>query len=115
MEKKFGWNTWRHIIPNIILIVIVSTILVSIRCSCVREKDYDYTFAVTYRVYYPGNTITKTYSTNGLKDGYYETDSYEGTNRLIFNPSKEKFAPVVYVESTTAPIEIVSTETYNKH
>ena len=115
MKDAFNLRMWARIITAILGGVLIGCILISIKASCTREKDYDYTFAVTYRVYYPGNTITKTYSTNGLKDGYYETDSNEGTNRLIFNPSKEKFAPLVYVESTTAPIEIVSIETYNKH
>ena len=95
--------------------VLLGCILVSIKASCTREKDYDYTSVVTYRVYYPGNTVTKTFKADGLKDAYYETDSYEGTNRLKFNPSKEKVGRMINVETTTAPIEIVSTETYNKH
>lgn len=65
--------------------------------SCQKEKDYN----LRYKIYYPNNIVNKT---NRCSCVDVRLISVEGTNDLI---CRKGFVGV-WIESTTAPIELIS-------
>ena len=85
------------IMKKFITIIITLVLL----CTSCTKKDY----ALTYKVYYPDNTVTKTYNfTSPFNEkqavGLY---SNRGSNFLFVRTKGN-------IESTSAPIEIISLE-----
>lgn len=74
--------------------------------SCVPDRSYETT--ITYKVYYPNNTVTRSYTHETSKDPTYLLGSDRGTNYLYFRYDDGGFAEAVKLENTTAPIEVVS-------
>ena len=83
--------------------IIAILLALALFASC--KPKYDYEGTITYKVYYPENTVTKTYTGDGNKDVSYSLSSYRGSNDLYFKFKKGAYATI---ESTTAPIEVVS-------
>lgn len=74
--------------------------------SCGDESNMG-NYKYTYRIYYPGNTITKT------KTCYchsINTGSDRGTNKVMYIKETRWTRHWVTVEKTSAPIELVNIE-----
>ena len=83
--------------------------------SC-KEKPKDYVITITYRVYYPGNTVEKTKSIDVYESGDYILSSFRGSNSLTIDALGERYPKDCYdLESTTAPIEVVSSKITYKY
>ena len=81
--------------------------------SC--EPKYDYETTLTYKVYYPENTTLKKYVQESTDTPTYHVGSGRGSNFLYFYAVDHGMGMTsVLVESTTAPIEVVSIETKKK-
>ena len=64
---------------------------------------------ITYRIYYPSNTITKTVTKRTTENPSYLLASDRGSNYLVFNTSNNLFDKYCEkLEDTSAPIEVVS-------
>ena len=82
--------------------------------SCDGKRDY--TAYITYKIYYPGNTVIRHYSYESTADPRYTLSSDRGSNWLYVSSSGNMFAKTVKLEDTTAPIEVVSfIKEKNKH
>lgn len=64
-------------------------------CSCGGK----YSCTMTYKIYYPSNTIVRTTTLDGYNEAPY-VHSYEGSNYLRYGAWG--------VESTTVPLELIS-------
>ena len=76
--------------------------------SCTNTK-YDYEATIKYKVYYPGNTVTRTYTYESSDDPSYILGSDRGRNYLYVRKGdgfSEGWGEKL--EGTSAPIEIVS-------
>ena len=94
-------------------IAIIAGLLVLAGC---KEKPKDYVMTITYRVYYPGNTVEKTREVPVYQTGDYILYSYRGTNTLNIDALGERYPKDYYnLESTTAPIEVVSSKITYKY
>ena len=86
--------------------ILVLFLLVVLCSSC---RKYDYTTTITYRIYYPGNTVTKTHSHESTDKACYYLGSDRGSNYLYFNYVGTWMSGWgEKIEDTSAPIEIVS-------
>ena len=75
--------------------------------SCEAKREYETT--ITYRIYYPSNTITKTVTKRTTENPSYLLASDRGSNYLVFNTSNHLFDKYCEkLEDTSAPIEVVS-------
>lgn len=74
--------------------------------SCFPDRSYETT--ITYKIYYPGNTVTRSYTHETSKDPTYILASDRGSNYLYFNYDDGGFAEGIKLENTSAPIEVVS-------
>ncbi len=79
----------------IILLVIAAT-------SC--KSDYETT--ITYKIYYPNNTVIKHYTETTSKNPTYLLGSDRGSNYLYF--SATGIGQTRKLEDTSAPIEVIS-------
>ena len=84
------------------IIVFFAAILLFTSCT----KDYEAT--ITYRIYYPGNTVTKTRTMPSKEQPGYILGSDRGSNYLYLCSSLGPFARQEKLEDTSAPIEVVS-------
>ena len=89
------------------IVFIAATMLLA---SC--AKDHEAT--ITYRVYYPSNTVTKTYTMASTDRPGYILGSDRGSNYLYLCSSLGPFARQEKLEDTSAPIEVVSLTTRKK-
>ena len=79
---------------------------VMLLASCAK---YDHETTIVYRVYYPGNTVTKTYTIDSTDDPSYILGSDRGSNYLYIRPNSKVYSGWgERLEGTSAPIEIVS-------
>ena len=77
--------------------------------TLVACKDYTHEATIVYKVYYPGNTVTKTFTFDSTDDPGYRLDSYKGSNNLYVETLRNGgFTKFYDLEHTTAPIEVVS-------
>ena len=74
--------------------------------SCFPDRSYETT--ITYKVYYPGNTVTRSVTHATSKEPVYYLSSDRGSNYLYFKYDDGAFAEGEKLESTSAPIEVVS-------
>ena len=72
--------------------------------SCAK-RDHEVT--ITYRVYYPGNPVTRTYTMDSTDEPTYILGSDRGSNYLYVSDGRV-FGNTQKLEDTSAPIEIVS-------
>ena len=87
--------------------IIILAVAVLSLVSCRREYNYETT--ITYRVYYPGNPVVKTYHEDTTDDPVYYLSSDRGTNYLYFDGTHSFFSSYgTRLESTSAPIEVIS-------
>lgn len=87
-----------------ILLILIALLAIS---SCKYEKNCVTT--ITYRIYYPGNTVTKAYSYDTTDEPCYILHSDRGSNYLkLYEESKFPYRGGRTIEGTSAPIEIVS-------
>ena len=89
------------------------SLMVLCMCQSCGPKKYDYTCTITYRIYYPGNTITKSYTYECTEKGYYNLGSDRGSNYLYLH--KSGVIGAIKLEDTSAPIEIVSFDKHKKY
>lgn len=76
---------------------------------CASCHKYDYTTTITYRIYYPGNTVTKHYTHETTEHPSYFLGSDRGSNYLYFNKVGSWGSGYgLKIEDTSAPIEVVS-------
>ena len=68
----------------------------------------EYEATITYKVYYPGNTITRSYTIDSTSEPGYNLSSFSGSNYLYIASSLGMFAHKTKLEDTTAPIEVIS-------
>ena len=85
-------------------------LLMLVMCSCGKK---DYITTITYRIYYPGNTVTKNYTHESTSKPCYYLTSDRGSNSLHFNYDGG-WSWGVLLENTSAPIEVVSFTTKSK-
>lgn len=95
--------------------IVLALALASLSVSCGDEKPMDCEAAITYNVYYPGETIEKT-----IKVDCYETARcwvYQGYSRgrgdmnyLYFSVAESKWAKKYIIEKTRQPMRILSCE-----
>ena len=83
------------------MIVIIGAYIIALNWNWNRREFTDRYCTVTYKIYYPGNTVQKS-KTVFLPDNTYlpYVKSKRGSDRLMFRGS--------CLEQTTAPIEIIS-------
>jgi hypothetical protein len=79
-------------------------VAVALVVSCAK-RDHEAT--ITYRVYYPGNTVTRTYTMDSTDEPSYILGSDRGSNYLYVSDGRF-FGKSPKLEDTSAPIEIVS-------
>lgn len=82
-----------------ILLIVIEIVLV-IANLCLVDKTSttpNEVWKCTYKIYYPNNVITKSVKSNINK---FSVESYRGSNQLYLKGYR--------IESTTAPIEIIS-------
>lgn len=92
MDKET--KTCIQILTGLLLIVIMIFVMYCISINIWNQ------YQITYKIYYPGNTTTKTVVSQGLPS--YE--SYRGSNALSY---KTSYFTTEFIE-TSAPIEITS-------
>lgn len=85
------------------IFAIIMAIMLLVSC-----EDRDYEATITYRVYYPENTVTRTYTMDSTSEPGYILASDRGSNYLILTSSISSFCKQEKLEDTTAPIEVVS-------
>ena len=89
---------------NIIMKKFILIVLALLTFSCSPKKNAEeYEYLLTYRIYYPGNTVEKEMTFCSSKECRYVLSSYGGSNNLTIY--RGFFSKVVL--STTAPIEVV--------
>ena len=74
--------------------------------SC--SHNYEYETTITYKIYYPGHTVTRVYTHETTKNPTYLLASDRGSNWLTFNYDDGWFAECEKLEDTSAPIEVIS-------
>ena len=93
------------------LILIILAIL-TLSCSSKKVNGEGQEYTIVYKVYYPENTVQKEYSFIAYYIGSYDLISFRGSNDLtISDRTSEKLNLYHFcktIESTTAPIEIIS-------
>ena len=68
----------------------------------------EYKATITYKVYYPGNTVTRSYTIDSTSEPGYILGSDRGSNYLYVTSSLGMFANQTKLEDTSAPIEVIS-------
>ena len=68
----------------------------------------EYEATITYKVYYPGNTVTKSYTIDSTSEPGYILGSDRGSNYLYITSGRGPFASTPKIEDTSAPIEVIS-------
>lgn len=95
---------------------LITIILAALLLTSCKEKSKDYVITITYRVYYPGNMVEKTREVPVYQTGDYILYSYRGTNTLNIDALGKRYPKDYYnLESTTAPIEVVSSKITYKY
>ncbi len=84
------------------IFALLAAIMLFASCS---KKDYEAT--ITYRIYYPGNTVTKSYTMEATDHPGYILASNRGSNYLVIIAGGS-FSHQEKLEDTSAPIEVVS-------
>ena len=85
-------------------LAIIVALFATLSCS----RDYDYQVTITYKIYYPGNTVTKTYTADCTDDAVYYLNSDRGTNYLYVDSENSFFSGYgTRLECTSAPIEVI--------
>lgn len=94
---------------NIIMKKFILIVLALLTFSCSPKKNVEeYEYLLTYRVYYPGNTVEKEMTFCSSKECRYVLSSYKGSNHLTIYEGQDFSSKVLSsVLSTTAPIEVV--------
>ena len=85
--------------------ILVFLLMVVLLASC-GKLEYEAT--ITYKVYYPGNTITRSYTIDSTSEPGYILGSDRGINYLYVTSSHSMFAHRTRLENTSAPIEVIS-------
>jgi len=85
------------------IFAIIMAVMLLVSCE---NRDYEAT--ITYRIYYPGNTVTKTYTMDSTSEPGYILASDRGSNYLVLTSSLSSFCKQDKLEDTSAPIEVVS-------
>lgn len=85
---------------------IIVIILAIAAVSCVHDRSYETT--ITYKVYYPNNTVTRSYTHDTSEDPTYILGSDRGSNYLYFRYDDWGLTESIKLENTSAPIEVVS-------
>ena len=94
----------------------ITIVVAALLLAACQEKPMDYTMTINYRVYYPGNTVEKTYTCDVYEHAQYILNSYRGSNTLYIDALGERYPKdFTYLESTTAPIEVVSSKITYKY
>ena len=77
--------------------------------SCQRVK-YDSLYEITYKVYYPGETVTKSFTFHAVEgEAKYQSYVNFSENRLIvqaFHTNNPFRKNLIILERTTAPIQV---------
>lgn len=84
------------------IFALLAAIMLFASCS---KKDYEAT--ITYRIYYPGNTVTRSYTMEATDHPGYILASNRGSNYLVIMAGGS-FSHQEKLEDTSAPIEVVS-------
>ena len=93
---------------NIIMKKFILIVLALLTFSCSPKKNVEeYEYLLTYRVYYPGNTVEKEMTFCSSKECKYVLSSYKGSNHLTIYECGFSSKVLSSVLSTTAPIEVV--------
>jgi hypothetical protein len=75
--------------------------------SC--KRDYGHETTIVYNVYFPGNTVSRTYTFDSSDDPGYILASDRGSNYLVVEAVRNGwFTWAEKLENTSAPIEVVS-------
>ena len=86
------------------IFAILASIVLFATCT-----KYDHEATIKYKVYYPGNTVTRTYTYESSDDPSYILGSDRGSNYLYVRKDDGFFEGWgEKLEDTSAPIEIVS-------
>lgn len=85
--------------------ILVFLLMVVLLASC-GKLEYEAT--ITYKVYYPENTVTKSYTIDSTSEPRYILGSDRGSNYLYVAPSFGVYARRTKLEDTSAPIEVIS-------
>ena len=89
-----------------ILVLLMVAVLFA---SCGSEAfKLEYEATITYKVYYPGNTITRSYTIDSTSNPGYILRSDGGSNYLYVSSSTGILAHHTKLEATSAPIEVIS-------
>lgn len=87
--------------------IIIAILAAMCLVSC--NRDYEYETTIVYNIYFPGNTVTRTYTYKSSDDPGYLLDSNRGSNYLYVEAVRNGwFTWGAKLEDTTAPIEVVS-------
>lgn len=98
--------------------IITLLFFVLLFASCKVNREFNVEYKVTYKVYYPSETVTKSFSFKGVEgESAVEVCSYRGTNSLYVQSYKSRPFEAgslsnarTTIESTTAPIQLISVE-----
>ena len=75
--------------------------------SCNHVSEYDCMYEITYKVYYPNETVIKNFSFHADSvHAKYICSSWKGTNVLVVYRSRYG-NDYVEIEKTTAPINVL--------
>lgn len=85
------------------ILVFLMTAVLFVSCG---KLEYEAT--ITYKVYYPGNTVTKSYTIDSTEEPGYILGSNKGSNYLYILSGQGPFARAPRIEDTSAPIEVIS-------
>lgn len=84
-------------------------IIISLFIFCCCGYDKDYVTTITYNVYYPNKIVKKEYIYHSSDEPSYSLYSNRGSNTLhIYENDSWGCARGRVIESTTAPIEVIS-------
>ena len=86
--------------------ILFFTLMIFTSCN----KKYDYATTITYKIYYPNNTVIKQYTGETTDKPSYCLGSDRGTNYLYFVCDGDNWVgpKSTSLEHTSAPIEVVS-------
>lgn len=85
------------------IFAILASIMLFASCG-----DYEYETTIVYKVYYPGNVVTRTYTYDSTDEPGYILASDRGSNYLVVCTSSGSFTRQNKLEDTSAPIEVVT-------
>ena len=82
--------------------------------SCSRDYTHDTT--ITYRIYYPGHTVERSFTYESTDDPGYIRDSDRGSNYLYGQTKRNGWFTTDHkLEDTSAPIEVTSFVKHKKN